>query len=201
MSEQSRRRGIGLDVHREFAQVAVWEGGVVTQAGRFATAPDEIRGFAADLGPADEVALEATGNTWAIADMAAEQASILAETTKRGGGRGRQQWDATLKPVGAMQRGSTPSPCVCSSLGGRPRPPPPDATAVLAAVKTSHAPKLSSGRGGGVGVGEGGVFVVARPRVQAVVQDADHAVEQVALGGGVPVAGGLASVVMGAGAG
>jgi hypothetical protein len=112
MSEQSRRRGIGLDVHREFAQVAVWEGGVVTQAGRFATTPDEIRGFAADLGPADEVALEATGNTWAIAGMAAEQASILAETTKRGGGRGRQQWDATLKPVGAMQRGSTPSPCV-----------------------------------------------------------------------------------------
>ncbi|HEX2400085.1 MAG TPA: hypothetical protein VHJ79_08880 [Mycobacterium sp.] len=111
MSEQSRRRCIGLDVHREFAQVAVWEGGVVTQAGRFATAPDEIRGFAADLGPADEVALEATGNTWAIAGMAAEQASILAETTKRAGGRGRQQWDATLKPVGAMQRGSTPSPC------------------------------------------------------------------------------------------
>ena len=44
--------------------------------------------------------------------MAAEQASIQAETTNRGGGRERQQWDATLKPVGAIQRGSTPSPCV-----------------------------------------------------------------------------------------
>ena len=61
------------------------------------------------------------------------------QTTKRGGGRGRQQWDATLKPVGATQRGRTPSPSSCSSLGGRPRPPPPDATAVLAAVKVAHA--------------------------------------------------------------
>jgi hypothetical protein len=35
----------------------------------------------------------------------------------------------------AQQRGSTSSPCLCSSLGGHPRPPPPDVTAVLAAVK------------------------------------------------------------------
>src|SRR5687768_9265482 len=33
----SGRRCIGLDVHREFAQVAIWQGGLVTQAGRFAT--------------------------------------------------------------------------------------------------------------------------------------------------------------------
>ena len=76
-------------------------------------------------------------------------------------------------------------------------------TSLLSFLKTSHALKLSSGCGGGrgVGVGEGCVLVVAGPRFQAVVQDADHAVEQVALGGDVPVAGGLASVVMGAGAG
>ena len=68
------RRCIGLDVHREFAQVAVWQDGVVTQAGRVATTPEELRMFADSLGPADEVALEATGNTWAIATLLASRA-------------------------------------------------------------------------------------------------------------------------------
>ena len=36
---------------------------------------------------------------------------------------------------------------------------------------------------------------------QAVVQAAEEAAEEVALGGGVPVAGGFAAVVVGAGAG
>ena len=70
----TRRRCIGLDVHREFAQVAIWEGGRVTQAGTFATTPEGVREFAAGLGLADEVALEATGNTWAIATVLASRA-------------------------------------------------------------------------------------------------------------------------------
>jgi len=65
------RRCIGLDVHRDFAQVAIWQGGQVRQAGTFATTPEGVREFAAGLGPADEVALEATGNTWAIATLLA----------------------------------------------------------------------------------------------------------------------------------
>src|ERR687890_1237412 len=73
-SAGSRRRCIGLDVHREFAQVAIWQGGLVTQAGRFATTPEGVRAFAEGLGPADEVALEATGNTWAIATLLASRA-------------------------------------------------------------------------------------------------------------------------------
>ena len=85
---------------------------------------------------------------------------------------------------------------------GRPRTRP---DRVLA-DKTSHALNLSSGgrRGGRFGLagyGEGDVLVVGRSGGQAVMQDADHAVEQVALGGGRAVAGGLASVVVGAGAG
>src|SRR6266704_7159770 len=68
------RRCIGLDVHRDFAQVAIWQGGQVRQAGTFATTPEGVREFAAGLGPADEVALEATGNTWAIATLLASRA-------------------------------------------------------------------------------------------------------------------------------
>jgi len=63
-----------LDVHRDFAQVAVWQAGSVVQAGRFATTPAAVREFAAGLGPEDEVALEATGNTWAIATVLGSRA-------------------------------------------------------------------------------------------------------------------------------
>src|SRR4051812_42500991 len=60
------RRCIGLDVHRDFAQVAIWEDGLVRQAGQIATTPEALRLFAGSLAASDEVALEATGNTHAI---------------------------------------------------------------------------------------------------------------------------------------
>ncbi|MBW8710817.1 MAG: hypothetical protein JF631_07090, partial [Mycobacterium sp.] len=41
---------------------------------RFATTPEGVRAFADGLGPADEVALEATGNTSAIATLLASRA-------------------------------------------------------------------------------------------------------------------------------
>jgi transposase len=57
---------MGLDVHRDFAQVAIWQDGLVCQAGRIDTTPEALRLFADSLAPTDEVALEATGNTHAI---------------------------------------------------------------------------------------------------------------------------------------
>src|ERR687897_899181 len=63
------RRCIGLDVHREFAQVAIWEAGLVRQAGRIELTPEGLRAFADSLCVSDEVALEATGNTHAIARL------------------------------------------------------------------------------------------------------------------------------------
>jgi transposase len=64
-------RRIGLDVHREFAQIAVWEDGIVRQAGQVATTPEGIRAFAESLLATDEVAIEATCNTHAIAKLIA----------------------------------------------------------------------------------------------------------------------------------
>jgi transposase len=69
------RRCIGLDVHRDFAQVAIWQDGVVWQAGQVGTTPEELRLFADSLAPGDEVALEATGNTYAIATLLASRVS------------------------------------------------------------------------------------------------------------------------------
>jgi TIR domain-containing protein len=68
--------------------------------------------------------------------------------------------------------------------------------------QTSDAVRLSSGLGKILsGIGEGGGFVVVLAGGQAVVQAAEHASEQVALGRGVPVAVLAAAVVVAAGAG
>jgi len=63
------RRCIGLDVHREFAQVAIWEDGIVRHIGQISATPEALRLFADSLAPSDEVAIEATANTHAIARL------------------------------------------------------------------------------------------------------------------------------------
>jgi transposase len=66
-------RTIGLDVHRNFAEVAILEGKEEHRL-RITTAPDSLREFARMLGPDDQVVLEATANTWPIADLLAARA-------------------------------------------------------------------------------------------------------------------------------
>ncbi|MFF7887501.1 IS110 family transposase [Streptomyces sp. NPDC020794] len=56
-----------MDIHRDFAQVAVVEDGLVTDWGRVDCRPQALREFAAGLRPDDQVALEATGNASAVA--------------------------------------------------------------------------------------------------------------------------------------
>ena len=69
-------------------------------------------------------------------------------------------------------------------------------------MKTSDAVKLSSGLPEFVGrAGECDVLVVVLAGGQAAVQTAEEPSEQVALGGGVPVAVVAAAVVVGAGRG
>ena len=60
-------RSIGLDVHRDFCQVAIADGGRARSAGRVGTEPAQLALFARSLGPDDRVVLEATGNALAIA--------------------------------------------------------------------------------------------------------------------------------------
>ncbi len=63
-------RSIGMDVHRSFAQIAVVEDGLVRDEGRIGVRPEDLRQWAAEfLEPEDEVALEATTNSDAIATM------------------------------------------------------------------------------------------------------------------------------------
>jgi transposase len=56
-------------VHREFAQVAIWQDGQVHQAGQVAATPEGLRLFADSLASTDEVAIEATCNSHSIAKL------------------------------------------------------------------------------------------------------------------------------------
>jgi transposase len=60
-------RHIGLDVHRDFCEVAIAEAGELRSAGRIETKPEVLELFAESLGSDDQVALEVTGNAWEIA--------------------------------------------------------------------------------------------------------------------------------------
>jgi transposase len=60
-------RAIGLDVHRDFCEVAIAEDGAVRSAGRVETTPERLEFFAQSLGAADRVVLEVSGGAWEIA--------------------------------------------------------------------------------------------------------------------------------------
>jgi transposase len=70
-------RFIGLDIGRDFAHVAVVDGsGTARRLPRLAMG-DDFRSFAATLGPDDTVALEASTNTWALADLLGRHAGRI----------------------------------------------------------------------------------------------------------------------------
>ena len=60
-------RAIGLDVHREFCEVAICEDGRMRSAGRVPSTPAGIGSLAESLVASDRVALEVTGSCWEVA--------------------------------------------------------------------------------------------------------------------------------------
>src|SRR4051794_14230482 len=60
-------RYIGLDVHRDFCDVAIFEDGELRSAGRVESSPEQLGLFAQSLCDDDQVALETTGNALSIA--------------------------------------------------------------------------------------------------------------------------------------
>ena len=62
-------RTIGMDVRRSFAQIATIEDGLCRDEGWIGVRPEDLRAWAATLDPADQVALEATTNSDAIATL------------------------------------------------------------------------------------------------------------------------------------
>src|SRR5512144_3313224 len=62
-------RGIGMDIHGAFAEVAVLEGGKLTRGGRVGMRGALLQAFAEQLRKDDEVVIEATGNAAAVAPV------------------------------------------------------------------------------------------------------------------------------------
>ena len=62
-------RFVGLDVHRDFCEVAIVEQGRVRSCGRVQTTPEALTLFGQSLGPDAHVVLEATANALAIARL------------------------------------------------------------------------------------------------------------------------------------
>jgi len=60
-------RAIGMDVHRDFCEVAIAHDGAVRSVGKIKTEPRELELFAVSLAPDDRVALEVSGNAAEIA--------------------------------------------------------------------------------------------------------------------------------------
>ena len=60
-------RAVGLDVHRDFCEVAIADADGIRSPGRVKSRPEELELFAQSLDRHDHVALEVTSNCWEIA--------------------------------------------------------------------------------------------------------------------------------------
>lgn len=59
-------RSIGIDIHRDFMEVAIAEEGQLRGCPRVAMDPETLQMFAESLGAEDQVALEVSGNAWEV---------------------------------------------------------------------------------------------------------------------------------------
>lgn len=60
------RRVIGIDIHRTFGEVVIWENGLTRHEGRVDKTRTALEGFGRQLLKTDEVVIEATGNCMAV---------------------------------------------------------------------------------------------------------------------------------------
>jgi transposase len=60
------RRVIGMDIHRTFGEVVIWEDGKLHRAGRVDMTRTALEGFGKGLRGTDEIVIEATGNCMAV---------------------------------------------------------------------------------------------------------------------------------------
>ena len=60
------RRVVGMDIHRTFGEVVIWENGELRHAGRVDMTRSALEGLGNRLAATDEVVIEATGNSMAV---------------------------------------------------------------------------------------------------------------------------------------
>lgn len=63
------RRVIGLDIHRTFGEVVIWENGLTRHEGRINMTRTALEGFGRQLKKTDEVVIEATGSCMSVSGV------------------------------------------------------------------------------------------------------------------------------------
>ena len=63
------RRVIGIDIHRTFGEVVIWENGLTRHEGRVEMTRTALEGFGRQLSKTDKVVIEATGNCMAVSRL------------------------------------------------------------------------------------------------------------------------------------
>jgi hypothetical protein len=106
-------RAVALDVHRDFCEVALVAEGRLRSAGRIETRPEALELFAQSLDAGDWVALEVTGNAWAIARILEAHVARVIVVSLNDTGSARPG----LRPTASM-RGRWPSCCGPASSTG-----------------------------------------------------------------------------------
>ena len=94
-------RAVALDVHRDFCEVAIVAEGRLRSAGRIETRPEALELFARSLDARDWVALEVTGNAWAIARILEAHVArviVVSPTTPESARRARRPTASTRAP-------------------------------------------------------------------------------------------------------
>jgi transposase len=88
-------RAIGIDVERDFCEVAIVAAGRTLSVGRIATTPEALELFASSLASTDRVALEVTGNAGEIARILRPHvgAVVVVSPHDTGIGRARAKTD------------------------------------------------------------------------------------------------------------
>ena len=74
-------RYVGIDVHRDFCEIAVHEAGRTVRW--VATSHDQLQALAESLSAEDRVAIETTGNARRIAEILGVHAGVLAVHTSQ----------------------------------------------------------------------------------------------------------------------
>src|SRR5262245_29318680 len=89
LPSRSRREGravrfIGMDIHRDFCEVAISEDGKLRSAGRIQASVEQLELFAPSLAADDVVALEATGGAGLVVDLLEPHvAAVLVANTRK----------------------------------------------------------------------------------------------------------------------
>lgn len=111
-------RSIGLDIHRDFLEVAIAEGGEIRSCPRVAMDPASLELFAQSLGADDQVALEVSGNAWEVVRLIRPHVAriVAASPTDTGMRQARAKTDrldaralAPFLPPASSRRSGSPT--------------------------------------------------------------------------------------------